>query len=351
MILDVPTRPGRRHSDAVNPFNLEAVLPDIATGPVRLPRRQTGGSPQDTAVTLLADYTLRTRGWLPSAAIVELLGEAGVTPGNARTAISRLAHRGVLESRQQGRHTAYRLTAAAATSLSVGGRALAGFTAQAESWDGQWTVVAFSLPHGSDAKRRALRGRLRWLGFTVLYDGLWVSPQELPERKATELASISDGAMTVFRAQNVKFSSTATRDPLAAWDLGAIAREYAAYADRWEALLPRVRAGDVTGAEAVWARTEVMDAYRQFVVLDPRLPQRLMPADWPRARAREAFVSVYDGLADAALAHVAGAVARRDGTMAPDVATHSIADLLAGIDTPAAGHQRDGSSRASSAGA
>jgi hypothetical protein len=42
-----------------------------------LPRRQVGGSPQGQAVTVVADYTLRTRAWLPSAAVVALLGEAG----------------------------------------------------------------------------------------------------------------------------------------------------------------------------------------------------------------------------------------------------------------------------------
>jgi phenylacetic acid degradation operon negative regulatory protein len=319
-----------RHSGAVNVFSLEAVLPDIATDAVRLPRRQAGGSPQDTAVTLLADYTLRTRGWLPSAAIVVLLGEAGITAGNARTTISRLTRRGVLESDQRGRHTAYRLTQAAATSLSTGGSALAGFTVRAESWDGQWTLVAFSLPRGADAQRRALRGRLRWLGFGLLYDGLWISPQQLPGRKEAELAQISDGAMTVFRARRVEFSGAETRDPLAAWDLAAIARAYEEYVDQWEALLPRVHAGDITGPEAVRARTEVMDAYRQFVVLDPRLPQRVMPAGWPRPRAREVFVTVYDGLAGAALAHVTEVVAH--GGQAPQVATHTVADLLAGID-------------------
>jgi phenylacetic acid degradation operon negative regulatory protein len=330
-ILDVSRRPERRHSDAVNPLHLEAVLPDIATEAVRLPRRQTGGSPQDMAVTLLADYTLRTCGWLPSAAIVDLLGEAGVTAGNARTAISRLTRRGVLESRQHGRNTAYRLTSAAAFSLSTGGRALAGFTTQAESWDGQWTLVAFSLPRGSDAQRRALRGRLRWLGFALLYDGLWISPQELPDRKAAELKKISEGAMTVFRAQRVEFPGVTCRDPLAAWDLAAIASEYEAYVEQWEAVLPRVRGGEVIGSEAVQARTEVMDAYRQFVVLDPRLPQRLMPSGWPRERAHEVFVAVYDGLADAALAHVKDVVTRPGGATKPDVATHTVADLLAGL--------------------
>ncbi|MET8066915.1 PaaX family transcriptional regulator, partial [Micromonospora sp. NPDC005313] len=61
-----------------NPFDIEEIYPD--EGPAaRLPRRQAGTSPQSVAVTLLADYTLRTRAALPSAAIVALLGEAGVT--------------------------------------------------------------------------------------------------------------------------------------------------------------------------------------------------------------------------------------------------------------------------------
>jgi phenylacetic acid degradation operon negative regulatory protein len=268
---------------------------------------------------------------LPSAAIVALLGDSNVAPGNARTTISRLAHREVLESSQRGRRTFYRLTQAAAASLSTGGAALAGFTAQAESWDGHWSLVAFSLPHDGDAQRRALRGRLRWLGYAPLYDGLWVSPHDLPDRKATELAEISLGAVTVFRAHQTEYSAVATRDPLDAWDLPAIAREYESYVRQWSPLLPRARAGDVTGAEAVQTRTEVMDSYRRFVVLDPRLPMRLMPDGWLRERAREIFVAIYDGLAAAALSHVSEVAARCDEGSQPDVSTHTVADLLAGI--------------------
>src|SRR5690554_3869181 len=86
----------------VSPFSIEEIFLDVVRGPVRLPRRQSGSSPQGLAVTLLADYTLRSRAWLPSAAIVELLAESGVNTAGARTAISRLARRGVLESARQG---------------------------------------------------------------------------------------------------------------------------------------------------------------------------------------------------------------------------------------------------------
>ena len=46
-----------------SPYDIEEIFPGDATDPVRLPRRQTGNSPQGLAVTLLADYTLRTRAW------------------------------------------------------------------------------------------------------------------------------------------------------------------------------------------------------------------------------------------------------------------------------------------------
>ena len=85
-----------------SPYDIDEIFPDDAAGAMRLPRRQAGNSPQGLTVTLLADYTLRTRAWLPSAAIVALLGEAGVSHAGARTAISRLARRGVLAGAGRG---------------------------------------------------------------------------------------------------------------------------------------------------------------------------------------------------------------------------------------------------------
>ncbi|MGC9671207.1 PaaX family transcriptional regulator C-terminal domain-containing protein [Planosporangium sp. 12N6] len=311
-------------------FDVEEILPDVALGPVRFPRRQASGSPQGLAVTLLADYTLRNRASLPSAAIVALLAESKVTAGGARTAISRLARRGVIESSRQGRHTHYRLTEPAATALSVGGRGVVGFATTAESWDGCWTLIAFSMPQEGESERRALRGRLRWLGYAPLYDGLWVSPRGLSTRAAA-LGGISVGTMTVFRARLVDLDGPASRDPLVAWDLASIGEHYDAFVRRWSPLLPRVRSGRVSGAEALRARTEVMDMYRRFVVVDPRLPMRLMPEGWLREHAREVFVEIYDGLAEPALRHVLRTVARFVDGPRPGIGTHTVAELLEGL--------------------
>ncbi|MCE6998689.1 PaaX family transcriptional regulator [Saccharothrix sp. S26] len=315
----------------VSPFNVEEIFPDVDAGPVRLPRRQTGSSPQGLAVTLIADYTVHARAWLPTAAIVALLGEFGVTAGAARTAVSRLARRGVLEGSRHGRHSSYRLTGPAAANLSRGGTSIASFAAAPDSWDGEWTVIAFTMPTQEETRRTALRAQLRWLGYAPLYDGIWVSPHPPAPADHAELVALTPGVTTAFRAKQLPFTSNATRDPIHAWDLPAIAERYEEFIRRWTPLTPRVHAGDITGADAVRARTEVMDTYRRFPALDPRLPTRLLPPDWPRARAREVFLAVYDGLAEPAQDHVRAAAARITGEPRPDIRAHTIAEMATGI--------------------
>ncbi|MFI5908419.1 PaaX family transcriptional regulator C-terminal domain-containing protein [Dactylosporangium sp. NPDC051541] len=314
-----------------DPFDIEEIFPDDDAATVRLPRRQSGPAPQGLAVTLMADYTLRTRAWLPSAAIVALLVESGVSEAGARTAISRLARRGVLQGRREGRHSLYRLAAAAAGQLSAGGQWIVSSAAGAEPWDEWWTLIAFSLPQRERTRRRELRGRLRWLGFAPLYDGLWISPHALTDLAASQLDAAAPGSLTVFRARHVEFGTVARRDPLRAWDVTAIAAHYDEFLRHWRPLLPRIAAGRVAGAEAVRARTEVMDTYRRFAVLDPRLPVRLLPPDWPRLAARDLFAAVYDGLARAAEEHVRAVSTRHADGSAPAVSAHTVAEILAGV--------------------
>ncbi|GAA4263301.1 hypothetical protein GCM10022255_106620 [Dactylosporangium darangshiense] len=314
-----------------NPFDIEEIFPDEEVAPVRLPRRQSGPAPQGLAVTLMADYTLRRRAWLPSSAIVALLAEAGASEAGARAAISRLARRGVLEGDRRGRHSAYRLAPAAAAQVSDGGRWLVSSAADAEPWDEWWTLIAFSLPQQERSRRRALRGRLRWMGCAPLYDGLWVSPHPLAGPAMAQLAEAAPEAITVFRARHVELGAAAPRSPLQAWNVADIAEQYETFIARWRPMLPRIRTGRVGGAAAVRARTEVMDTYRRFAVLDPRLPIRLLPRGWRRGAALEVFTTVYDGLAAAAERHVRAIVARYCNGPAPDVLAHTVADIRAGV--------------------
>jgi phenylacetic acid degradation operon negative regulatory protein len=313
-----------------SPYDIAEIFPDDGDGPVRLPRRQSGNSPQGLAVTLLADYTLRTRARLPSAAVVALLREAGVSSAGARTAISRLARRGVLEGSRQGRNSSYRLTRSAAAVLAAGGRAIASSAAEAATWDEHWTLIAFSLSGDEVARRRELRSRLRWLGCAPLYDGLWISPRDLTGAAGNHLAELASGAVTVFRARHVELGTAVRRTPLDAWDTAAIAERYETFVTRWGPLLDRVRGAGVTGADAVRARTEVMDTYRRLPYLDPGLPLRLLPSGWLREPVRELFAAVYDGLAGPAEEHVRAVASEYAPDAAAGVRAHTVADLADG---------------------
>ncbi|MBM0231315.1 PaaX family transcriptional regulator [Micromonospora sp. STR1_7] len=313
-----------------SPFDIEEIYPDDGEHSLRLPRRQAGNSPQGVAVTLLADYSVRTRAAFPSAAIVALLAESGVTTAGARTAISRLARRGVLEGSRQGRHSSYRLSRAAAANLSAGAQWILTSTAATTPWDRCWTTVAFSLPQDRGAQRRTLRGQLRWLGYAPLYDGLWISPYELTPPARELLAQLSAGRVTVFRGRQTALDTTSQRAPIEAWDIDAIKRHYEEFLRRWEPMLPLVRSGQVEGSAAVRARTEVMDTFRRFPTLDPQLPLELLPAGWLRQPARQLFAAVYDDLAEPAERHVRAVVARFTASGEPGIQAHTTADLVAG---------------------
>ncbi|MDQ1292933.1 MAG: PaaX family transcriptional regulator [Actinomycetota bacterium] len=311
-------------------FDLKEIMPGL--GQVRFPGKRVTMSPQGLAQTLLADYTLRTRARFPAGALVELLTEFGATPGAARTTLSRLAQRGVLERRRQGRHSSYRFTEPAAVAIAIGGMVIASIPQQAEAWAGSWTLIAFSLPEGGDTRRRALRSRLRTLGYAPLYDALWVSPHPPNQETTLALAEIGPGRTTVFRARQIDLDrNSTTRDPLEAWDLVGVAREYESFLRRWSPLLPQIRAQGIQGAEALRVRTEAMDVYRRFIALDPFVPLSMMPPGWPRERAREIFETVYDGLAQPALEHVLEVVSRAGEDSLPGIGSHTLADLLGGL--------------------
>jgi phenylacetic acid degradation operon negative regulatory protein len=280
-----------------------------------LPRVQAGGSPQHLLLTLLGDYWYGQEAHLPSAALVALLDEFGVTGVSARAALSRLARRNLLHASKSGRNTYYCLSPRAAQVLSEGVARILSFGARAKPWSGRWTVAAFSIPEEKRDLRHVLRTRLRWMGFASLYDGVWVSPHDLVDNVASVFGELGIPHATVFTAA-VGTGSPVAGDPITAWGLAALRSTYLSLIDEYEPLRDRAKAGQIGTKEALLTRTALMDAWRNFPNLDPELPAELLPGEWPRARARAVFIELYDGLAGLAEARVRQVLA----PFAPDLA-------------------------------
>ena len=299
--------------------SLPPVRPVEADGDdIPLPRRQAGTSPQHLLVTLLGDYWNGRREHLPSAALVALVEQFEVGEVSARAALRRLARRGVLESSKVGRNTYYGLSASATRTIVQSSSRILRLGAAERAWDGVWTLATFSLPEEQRDLRHLLRGRLRWLGFAPLFDGVWVSPRASTDEVRESLAELGISTAAVLRARE------AVGTPLiSAWDLDAIRRAYEQFLGGAGPLRNRLGGGDVGPAEALIARTRLMDVWRTFPGLDPDLPEEVLPADWPRRPARALFGELYDALGPLAEDRVREVLARFDSALAPLVRHHT----------------------------
>ena len=274
--------------------------------------------PPRLLLTLLGDYWWRRTEPLPSAALVALLAEFGVSDSAARAALSRLTRNQLLVTSKSGRRTVVRLSDRAARILDDGGSQIFSFGRTSRPWDGLWSLVAFSIPEQNRAARDSLRKQLRWLGFAPLYDGLWVSPRDHAVEVITLLAQLGITTATAFRAGTVPGVSPDGM-PQCAWDLDNLQARYMAFIANAGHLREHTLAGRVSPVAALVARTRVMDEWRGFPELDPDLPDELLPEAWPRATARELFTTTYDLLGPLAAHRVRQIIAR----YSPELAVHA----------------------------
>ena len=282
-----------------------------------LPRFQSGFPPQHVLLTLIGEYGLHVGDPIPSASLVLILGEFGITHAGARAAIARLARRGILVSTRTGRTTAYAMTDRCAWMVAEGRQLTLEFTGAMRSWDGRWTLVSYSIAQERRAQRSLLRTRLRWLGFAPMQDGLWISPRPPSQLLHEALADLGVGSCAVFVADPVPGPDRL--EPLAAWDLDEARDAYAAFIDEFRPVSRDLRHGGVSASEALIARTRLTYRWFAFANSQTELPQALLPSDWPGEAARQLFEELYDGLGPLAALRIAQHISVHDAVLAASV--------------------------------
>jgi phenylacetic acid degradation operon negative regulatory protein len=298
--------------------------------------------PPRLLLTLLGDYWWQRTESLPSAAIVGLLAEFGVSDSAARAALSRLTRNGLLVTSRSGRRTFVRLSQRAADVLDDGGRRIFSFGEAPAPWDGMWSLVAFSIPEDRRSERDELRKALRWLGFAPLYDGLWVCPRDHADAVMARLKDLGITTATAFRATALPAVTADSADgagplvsadiPARAWDLAGLRDRYQEFTEFAGLLRDQTVAGEISTADALVARTRVMNEWRAFPAMDPDLPDELLPPAWPRAAARDLFITCYDLLGPLAARRVRQIISRYSPELACRAAYHSSQLTLSAAD-------------------
>jgi phenylacetic acid degradation operon negative regulatory protein len=199
---------------------------------------------------------------LPSRALVALAELFGIAGGTMRTALSRLAATGEVESSDGW----YRLT----------GRLLdrqqaqdVGRRSPAPAWDGRWHTVIAAAHQRDLADRRRFRAVLTDHRFGELRPDTWLRPANLPAPDLGPTAFVLTG--TLDRSDEPALVSRL-------WDLTAIGRT----AHRLAAEIDRLRAAtDLTAPAAIPATFTLSAGVVRFLRGEPLLPPALTPPDWP----------------------------------------------------------------------
>jgi phenylacetic acid degradation operon negative regulatory protein len=265
-----------------------------------MPRSRPGGGPQHLLATLLGSYGIGRREPVPAGMFPLLLAEFGISPAGARNALSRVARRGLLEATGAGRSRAYRMTDAARAVQERRHRQFATFGQPPPPWDGKWTVVLYSVPEDDRTLRQALRTKLTRAGFGAMRDGVWATPRDRQAEAAEVMKLVEPSPAAVLRAGLVA-SSASFPDLSRMFALAALKADYEDFVSQFAPVRDRLRDGTVAQAEALVTRTRLMDSWREFADADPDLPDELLPAGWPRARAREVFTELDEALRALAL--------------------------------------------------
>lgn len=269
---------------------------------------------QNMLVTLLADFDFAHAGAVPSAAVVDVLGDFGISPAGARIALSRVARTGRLEQVRNGRQTSYKIKSSGLDDREERLRRYVNFGATGATWDGRWTVVTFSIPEEVRGLRPKLRRELEHLLFAPLTDAVWVQPKD----HAARVIEIGEELGVNLAAMRATFDSPGRGglDPVAAFSLDEVRTLYDHYRKTFEPWLPLVRADKVEPHLALVLRANVLASWRNIARTDPDLPHELLPDGWPQDGVRELFIELWEGLGPIALQRIRELITPHDAELA-----------------------------------
>lgn len=239
---------------------------------------------------LFGDYLRYRGGNVRLRALTSLLSSFDVPEPTTRVAVTRLRKEGWLAAERQGRETVYSLTDMAWQMLDEGRERI--FGRAARPWDGVWHTVIYQVPETNRAAREQLRKKLAWLGFGPLSPAVWLSPHDRGGQVRAAFAEDPTVKLDIFKSRSE--GPEADRDIAGrAWDLAGLDRAYAEQLEEYRPRLPRYRAGELRGAEALVERMTLIHDYRLFPFRDPDLPHELLPEGWHGRAAHEVFLEAH----------------------------------------------------------
>jgi phenylacetic acid degradation operon negative regulatory protein len=113
---------------------------------------------------------------VPTATLLQVLGESGYEQHAARQAVNRCAQAGWIVGTRNGRESWWSITVEGQRIIEDGIRRVEDLGREPDAWDGCWLVLFVSIPHEIRSVRQRLYRSLSWSGFGSPAPGIWLTP-------------------------------------------------------------------------------------------------------------------------------------------------------------------------------
>lgn len=253
----------------------------VAGGPASAdPQTGARARPQSLMFSFLGNFVLGRGIHVFSGSYIDVFSRLGVSEQAVRSTLSRMARRGMLDRRRQGRRVYFGLTPRSSQILADGERRIWDMGVVNLDEEGLWTLLSFSLPESWQRQRHDLRSRLAWAGFGPLRSGLWIAPSVVDATGFVGELGLQDH-VRVFHAR-LGPPTDAAQVIAEAYDVDGLAARYEAFLRRWGASVPQEEAPDDLARLLL-----LMAEWLQLIRTDPRLPLAHLPRDWPAVPAQK----------------------------------------------------------------
>lgn len=252
------------------------------------------------------------------SSLAALLEPFGVSERLVRTSLTRLVNDGLLSTRAVGRRSFYGVATRSVPLFRQADARIYG--SRRATWDRSWTIVVIDGTEATPSERARLRQRLTWAGLGGVAPNVMASPVVTAEEAALVVEQAGGFRnVLVSRSRLVEGAGTIDEEELArrCAPLDEVAAGYDEFVDRFGDI-DRSTLDALEPSDAFKLRILLVATYRRLALVDPLLPESLLPEGWAGVRARALAAFVYGGCADAAERHLAATVERPDGSLVPD---------------------------------
>ena len=257
-----------------------------------------------TIFEIYFDYVQHYGGSIHIASLLQLTSELGLPVTTVRSALCRMTAQGWFERTVENNRSYYALTRMGRERLEEARPRI--FAHHSSRWDGQWTILTYSLPERLRHHRDRLRHELNWLGFGPLNSATWISPKAVVEVTLRHLAIRKlDPHVQIFRGHQVSGLVNAAL-VRRCWNLDAVQAQYRHFINAWEPrwldYAAKFRRGQPPAENVCFAtRIHLLHQFGEFLHNDPELPSELLPEGWLGDEAWHIFRDCYLLLAERAL--------------------------------------------------